>query len=99
MPAGSAVRPDKLRFDFTHDHALTAEEREEVERRVNEQVFAGLPVHVFETSIEEAREKIKAVAWAQYDGELVARIPAYPGAGLALRFVVWMRNSIWGKPA
>ena len=34
--AGSAVRPDKLRFDFTHPQALTADEREEVERRVNE---------------------------------------------------------------
>ena len=41
--AGSAVRPDKLRFDFTHEHALTAEEREEVERRVNEQVFEQPP--------------------------------------------------------
>ena len=36
--AGSAVRPDKLRFDFTHPQALTAEERTEVERRVNERV-------------------------------------------------------------
>src|SRR5918994_990528 len=31
--AGSAVRPDKLRFDFTHGQALTADERERVERR------------------------------------------------------------------
>src|SRR5207247_9939152 len=37
--AGSAVRPDKLRFDFTHDQALTLEQRAEVERRVNEQVI------------------------------------------------------------
>ena len=39
--AGSAVRPDKLRFDFTHGQALSPEEREEVERIVNEQVFAN----------------------------------------------------------
>ena len=39
--AGSAVRPDKLRFDFTHDRALTQEERDEVERLVNEQIFAA----------------------------------------------------------
>src|SRR5436190_9163770 len=29
--AGSAVRPDKLRFDFTHPQALAPEERERVE--------------------------------------------------------------------
>jgi alanyl-tRNA synthetase len=54
--AGSAVRPDKLRFDFTHPQALSLEEREEVERLVNEQVFVNTPVHVFETPIEEARK-------------------------------------------
>ena len=43
LQAGSAVRPEKLRFDFTHEQALTAEEREEVERRVNEKIFEGLP--------------------------------------------------------
>ena len=53
--AGSAVRPDKLRFDFTFDRALTAEEREEVERAVNERVFQNLPVRTFVTPIEEAR--------------------------------------------
>ena len=37
--AGSAVRPDKLRFDFTHAQALTHEERERVEEIVNERVF------------------------------------------------------------
>jgi alanyl-tRNA synthetase len=53
--AGSAVRPDKLRFDFTHGEALTAEEREEVERRVNAKVFENLPVRPYITPIDEAR--------------------------------------------
>jgi alanyl-tRNA synthetase len=54
--AGSAVRPDKLRFDFTHEQALTPEQREQVERAVNERIFQNLPVHTFVTPIEEARK-------------------------------------------
>jgi alanyl-tRNA synthetase len=50
------VRPDKLRFDFTHPQALTPEERADVERRVNEKVFENLPVRTYVTSIDEARK-------------------------------------------
>jgi alanyl-tRNA synthetase len=44
--AGSAVRPDKLRFDFTHEQALTADERDAVERGVNERVLEESPARV-----------------------------------------------------
>jgi alanyl-tRNA synthetase len=54
--AGSAVRPDKLRFDFTHEKQLTPEERERVERIVNDKVFEAIPVRTFVTPIEEARK-------------------------------------------
>jgi alanyl-tRNA synthetase len=54
--AGSAVRPDKLRFDFTHDKQLTLAERDRVERIVNEKVFEAIPVRTFVTPIEEARK-------------------------------------------
>jgi alanyl-tRNA synthetase len=53
--AGSAVRPDKLRFDFTHQQALTPEELERVERLVNEKVFEAIPVRTYLASIDEAR--------------------------------------------
>ena len=53
--AGSAVRPDKLRFDFTHSQALTADERHDVEHRVNEKVFENVPVRTYYTSLDEAR--------------------------------------------
>src|SRR3954454_20397924 len=53
--AGSAVRPDKLRFDFSHPQALTPEERERVEHAVNEIVFQNHPVRAFVTPIDEAR--------------------------------------------
>jgi alanyl-tRNA synthetase len=54
--AGSAVRPDKLRFDFTHEKQLTPEERERVERIVNDKVFEAIPVRTFVTPIDEARK-------------------------------------------
>ncbi len=69
--AGSAVRPDKLRFDFTHQSPLTADERAEVEQRVNERVFANLPVRIFETPIEEARNLGATMLFGEKYGEIV----------------------------
>jgi alanyl-tRNA synthetase len=69
--AGSAVRPDKLRFDFTHPQALTGEERERVERIVNEKVFENLPVHVFETPIDEARRLGATMLFGEKYGDVV----------------------------
>src|SRR5205085_560472 len=56
LQAGSAVRPDKLRFDFTHPAQLRTDESAEIERGVNEKVFENLPVRAFITPIEEARK-------------------------------------------
>ncbi len=69
--AGSAVRPDKLRFDFSHDKALTAAEREEVERLVNEDIFANHPVHTFVTPIEEARSLGAMALFGEKYGDMV----------------------------
>jgi alanyl-tRNA synthetase len=69
--AGSAVRPDKLRFDFTHPQALSTDEREEIERRVNERVFANLPVRIFETTIEEARTLGAQMLFTEKYGDIV----------------------------
>ncbi len=69
--AGSAVRPEKLRFDFTHERALSAGERAEVERRVNEQVFRNSPVHVFETPIDEARKLGAQMLFGEKYGDVV----------------------------
>jgi alanyl-tRNA synthetase len=76
--AGSAVRPDKLRFDFTHPQALTSEERHEVEGRVNEKVFENLPVHAFVTPIDEARRLGAMMLFGEKYGEHV-RVVEVPG--------------------
>jgi alanyl-tRNA synthetase len=69
--AGSAVRPDKLRFDFTHPQALSTDERTETERRVNERVFANLPVRIFETPIDEARRLGAQMLFTEKYGDIV----------------------------
>ncbi len=59
--AGSAVRPDKLRFDFTHGAPLSAEELRAVEDRVNDWVKASRPVRALEMARAEA-EALGAMA-------------------------------------
>src|SRR5262249_37137469 len=69
--AGSAVRPDKLRFDFTHPQALTPEERDEVERIVNERVFENLPVRAYVVPIDEARRLGATMLFGEKYGDQV----------------------------
>jgi alanyl-tRNA synthetase len=76
--AGSAVRPDKLRFDFTHDQALTPEQRADVERRVNEKVFENLRLSIFETPLEEARNLGAMMLFGEKYGDVV-RVVEIPG--------------------
>jgi alanyl-tRNA synthetase len=81
--AGSAVRPDKLRFDFTHPAALTAGEREAVEQHVNRAVFANHPVHTFETTLDEARKLGAMALFGEKYGEVV-RVVEVPGTSTEL---------------
>jgi alanyl-tRNA synthetase len=59
--AGSAVRPDKLRFDFTHAAPLSPEEVRAVEDLVNEWIKASHPVRAMEMDRAEA-EALGAMA-------------------------------------
>ncbi|NWO08406.1 MAG: alanine--tRNA ligase [Alteromonadaceae bacterium] len=54
---GSLVDPDKLRFDFSHFEAVTADELKEIERQVNEQILQNTPVDIDITDMETAKEK------------------------------------------
>jgi alanyl-tRNA synthetase len=59
--AGSAVRPDKLRFDFTHGQGLGEDDLRAVEDRVNEWIKASRPVRWIEMERAEA-ERLGAMA-------------------------------------
>jgi alanyl-tRNA synthetase len=59
--AGSAVRPDKLRFDFSHGQALRAGDLAAIEDQVNEWIKASRPVRWLEMERGEA-EKLGAMA-------------------------------------
>ena len=53
---GSLVAPDRLRFDFAHFQAMTAEEIAKVEELVNKEIQAALPVVTEVMNIEEAKK-------------------------------------------
>ncbi len=53
---GSLVTPDRLRFDFAHFAAMSAEEIAKVEVIVNEQIAAALPVETKIMNIEDAKK-------------------------------------------
>ena len=69
--------------DFTHESALTGDERDAVERRVNEIVFENRPVHVFETPIEEARSLGATMLFGEKYGDIV-RVVEVPGYSVEL---------------
>ena len=51
---GSNITSERMRFDFSCDHKLTPEEKEQVENLVNEWIQEGLEVRVETMSKEEA---------------------------------------------
>ncbi|MBP5530144.1 MAG: alanine--tRNA ligase [Lachnospiraceae bacterium] len=53
---GSLVTPDRLRFDFSHSAAISAEDLAKVEEIVNKEIVASLDVITDEMSIEEAQK-------------------------------------------
>jgi len=66
--AGSVVAPDRLRFDFTHNKALTAEELAEAEKLVNQRVLDDEPVCAKIMPLADARRiaGVRAVFGEKY---------------------------------
>jgi alanyl-tRNA synthetase len=69
--AGSLVAPDRLRFDFTHPQALTAEEIAQVEALVNEKIRQNLPVETRYTTFQQAIQEGALAFFGEKYGEQV----------------------------
>jgi alanyl-tRNA synthetase len=80
---GSLVAPDRLRFDFSHDAALAPDERRDIERAVNEQVYRNSPVTTDERSTEEAMKSGAMALFGEKYGDRV-RVVSVPGYSMEL---------------
>ena len=80
---GSLITPDRLRFDFAHFQAMTAEEIQAAEELVNKEIQAGLDVHTDVMDVEEAKksgamalfgekydQKVRVVSMGDFSKEL-----------------------------
>jgi len=54
---GQNITPERLRFDFSHPEKLTESEIQEIEKLINEQINANLPVSFKEKSLNEAKKE------------------------------------------
>ena len=84
--AGSQVEPDKTRFDFSFDRAMTPSEIEQVEELMNDWISRGLEQHTDIMDAEEAKkcgamalfgekygDKVRVVGIKDEKGEYVSR--------------------------
>ena len=82
--AGSLVEPDRLRFDFTHFSAMTAEELAKVNAMVNEAVLEGYDIVTEELPIEEAKKRGAIALFGEKYGDTVRVVDM--GNGYSVEF-------------
>ncbi|HEV2981898.1 MAG TPA: alanine--tRNA ligase [Solirubrobacteraceae bacterium] len=78
--AGSYVGPDKLRFDFSHSHALSSQELTDVEDRVNEWIARNDPVRPLITTLAEARGLGAMALFGEKYGDVVRMVEIGDGS-------------------
>ena len=69
--AGSYVDEDRLRFDFTHNQAMTKEEIEKVEEIVNQEIEKNIPVTTDVMTLEEAKKTGAMALFGEKYGDTV----------------------------
>ena len=69
--AGSLVEPDRLRFDFTHFEAITAEQLAQIDAIVNDAVLEGYPIVTEVLPSGEAKKKGAVAMFGEKYGDVV----------------------------
>ena len=69
--AGSLVEPDRLRFDFSHYSAVTAEEMAKIDAIVQAAVLEGYGIDVREMPIDEAKQMGAMALFSEKYGDTV----------------------------
>jgi alanyl-tRNA synthetase len=90
--AGSLVAPDRLRFDFTHHGPVSADKLAEIQRIVNERVWAATPVTTREMPYPEARAAGAMALFGEKYGDVV-RVVTVPGFSMELCGGTHVRNT------
>ncbi len=78
--AGSYVGPDKLRFDFTHGTALSAEELRSVEDDANRWILESHPVRALTTTLDEAKRLGAMALFNEKYGDIVRMVQVGDGS-------------------
>jgi alanyl-tRNA synthetase len=78
--AGSYVGPDKLRFDFTHGSALSAEELLGIEDQVNAWILESQPVRALTTTLTEAKRLGAMALFGEKYGDVVRMVEVGDGS-------------------
>jgi len=78
--AGSYVGPDKLRFDFTHGSAMSADELRDVEEEVNRRILENSPVRALTTTLEEAKRLGAMALFGEKYGDVVRMVEVGDGS-------------------
>jgi alanyl-tRNA synthetase len=82
--AGSLVTEDKLRFDFSHNKAISSEEIQKIEAWVSSAIRTGTPVEILSTSYDDATKKHGALAFFSEKYGDVVRVVKIPGLSTEL---------------
>ncbi len=69
--AGSEVTAKRLRFDFSHFEAMTADEIKNVEKLVNDAIMEAMDINVQELNIEDAKKLGATAQFGEKYGETV----------------------------